>query len=139
MRILIFLIPILICSCINSKSISQAKEDGLFFKVKKIDSINNWHIIYATKQETLYKIVVKKEVTPNVNCNKIVKGKSYDFKLHSRKANAPEINGIKVNPVNSLDIPCYTFDENTNICIEPKKGIYDLYFAENLKGLCISR
>jgi hypothetical protein len=136
MRTLFFLIPILICSCGNSKIISQ-KEDRLFFKVKKIDSINNWYIIYASKQDSLFKIVVKKEITTNINCSKIIRGQSYDFKLHSRKTNYPEINGIKINPGNSLDIACYTFDENTNICIEPKKGIYDLYYAENLKGLCI--
>ena len=138
MRITIILILTIICSCRNSKNVSSTDKVGLF-KIIKVGSLNNWHIIYATKNDTLFKIVSKKEKNVDSNCNKINGGQYYNLKIHSRKENPPEINGIKLSPVNYIDITCYSFDANTSICIEPKKGIYDLYFAENLKGLCLEK
>lgn len=135
MRLLIFLIVVFAVSCKNSKLTNQAKD--LSYLVKKIDSKNNWHIIYASKQDSLFKIIVEKEINTTYNCDKIKVGGYYNFKLHSRKVEVVEINGVKVQPVNHLDIQCYSYDKETSICIEPKKGIYDLYHAENLKGLCL--
>ncbi len=134
MRALIILLSLMILSCRNAKNIDNTNRN-LLYKVIKIDSINKWKIIYATRNDSLFKIVSKNY--ENNNCAKIQKKHFYAFQLNSRKENAPEINGLKLKPVNYLDIECYGFDENTRICIEPKKGIYDLYFAKNLKGLCI--
>ncbi|GGD64375.1 hypothetical protein GCM10011514_30430 [Emticicia aquatilis] len=135
MRKLLFLIIVLVSSCKNSKIANQTNQ--LSYLVKKIDSKNNWNIIYASKQDSIFKIIVRKEVGIINDCEKIVVGGYYLFKLHSRKKDVPDINGIKIEPINNLDIQCYSYDNETSICIEPKKGIFDLHHAENIKGLCL--
>ena len=133
-------------SCSSSKGVTQEIVGYSMYLVKKIKSKNSWHIIYAQKQDSLYKIVVGKEVMAHDGCNKIVVGKSYDLELKSRKENVPVINGVRLKPVNYLDVKnsaygkggveCYAYDEETEICTEPKKGISDLNYTDNLKGLC---
>ena len=107
----------------------------LLTEVYKIDKENDYYLIYAKKKDSLYKIVSKNE-SPISDCNKIKINNYYDFKLHSRRENSPTIGGIKLNPVNYLDIQCYTYDKDTKICIDIKNGIFDLYYADNIKGLC---
>lgn len=134
MKFTIFYILLTLLSCNSSKNVNQDKKETGSYLVEEISSINNWNIIYVTKQDSIYKIVTKKE--DNKNCEKIMIGKSYKFKLNSRKKNVPEINGVKIRPINSLDIHCYSYDSETDICIEPEKGVYDLYHTDNIKGLC---
>ena len=121
-------------SCLSTQNTINSNT-GLY-KIKKIQTKNDWYIIYAEKQDSTFKIVSGSEIGLNSECEKIRVGKSYAFELKSRRNNVPEINGVKLSPVNYLDIECYSFDKDTEICIEPKKGIYDLYHANNLKGLC---
>ena len=72
------------------------------------------------------------------DCNKIEKGKCYNFDIKTRWDDAPIINGVKLEPVNYLILgECFDYDENTKICIEPKKEIYKLYHTKDLKGLCL--
>lgn len=131
---IVILIVLLFSSCAKKSTIG-IKETGQL-RVYKISSINNYHIIYGQRNDSLFKIVSKKEYI--TNCNSIQKNGSYDLKLHSMIINR-EIGGIKILPQNSMLVTCFSFDKQTNICIEPKKGIYDLYFAENLKGLCLEK
>ncbi|SIT26013.1 hypothetical protein SAMN05421786_11712 [Chryseobacterium ureilyticum] len=124
---------LLIFSC-KSKDISI---DNSFkqYRVYKIDSLNNFYLIYAKKDKELYKIVSKK--VSNNSCNKVLKpGSSYDFIIHSINKNAPVIGGIKIAPINSADINCYQFDKETSICKEA--GVNDLYFADNIIGKCLT-
>jgi len=132
MKILLCICSVLtLLSCSTPKGIAQGQKEEPGYLIKKIKSKNSWHIIYAQKQDSLYKIVV---------------GKYYDLELKSRRENVPVINGVKLKPVNYLDVKspaydkegveCYSYDEKTEICIEPKKGIYDLYYTDDLKGLC---
>ena len=128
---------VLLCSCADSKTLSNMPKSDSLYLIKSIDSVNNWYTIYATKNDSSYKIVVKKGNHQNLECKRVITvGQSYNLILHSRKNEAPEINGVKIKPVNSPDVQCYTYDETTNICIEPKKGIYDLYHTPGIKGLC---
>jgi hypothetical protein len=101
------------------------------YKVTRVDSINNWYLIYAVKGDTTYKIVSRKE--GKQECNKISVGDYYRFILHSRRKSAPTIGGVRMVPQNYLDISCYSYDEDTRICLE--EGVYDLYGAENIKGM----
>jgi hypothetical protein len=105
------------------------------YTVIQIDSTNDWHIIYANKNDSIFKIISKKNKMDD--CNEISIGKSYDFILHSRRENPPKIGNIIILPQNNLDVNCFSFDDDTYICVEPDNGIYDLYFCENLTGLCI--
>lgn len=129
-NICIFL-GILFISCTSYKQQKTSKLENLYH-VYKLDSINNYYLIYAKKQDTIYKVVSKKEKL--ANCKMININSDYEFTLHSMRDSAPVINGIKMTPVNYMDINCYQFDENTSICKE--KDIYDLYFSDNIKGLC---
>jgi hypothetical protein len=106
------------------------------FLIKQIMSKNGFHIIYATKDDTLYKIVSKKEKPKVRECNKIVVGEYYNLDLHS---NIPIINGVKILPVNYLDVKSMFSPRQSVYSIEPKKGIFDSFHAENIKGLCINQ
>jgi len=124
-------------SCSSSRIQKNMSQSDSLYLVKKIDSINNWYTIYATKNDSSFKIVVKKQDHQNLRCKRMIRvGQSYSLELHSRKNEVPEINAIKIKPVNSLDIQCYTYDEATSICIEPKRGIYDLFHTPDIEGLC---
>ena len=136
MKNIILLLFIFFASC--GKSVFTNKGNNLnltSYKVYKIETINDYYLIYATKKDSLYKIVSKKESSTS-NCTKIRLNNYYNFKLHSRRENAPTIGGVKLNPVNYLDVHCYMYDKDTKICIDTKNGIYDLYYADNVKGLC---
>lgn len=125
------------CSCKNIQR-TMIKNETFQYEIEKIDSINNWYILNAKKNDTVYKIISKKINLANGKCEKIKIGEKYRFSLHSRNENPPTINGVKLRPQNYLDIRCYSFDEKTEICIEPEKGIYNLYFTKELQGLCYS-
>ena len=126
----------IILSCSSSKGFIQDGNIDSKYRIEKIKAKNSWYIIYAEKQDSLYKIVIGKSNVGNRDCDKIVVGKYYDLNLKSIRDNAPEINGVKLNPLNYLDIECYSYDDKTEICIEPQKGIYDLYYTDDLEGLC---
>ncbi len=100
------------------------------YKVYKIDSINNYFLIYARRKDSLYKIVSKRE---NISKgNKIYKGRSYPFILHSTLSN--KTMGNKKLPGRSPLVNCFYYDDSTKICLEGKL-IRDLYYADNIKGL----
>ncbi len=130
-NIIILLILILTCCCKSYKG-GTVKTENLY-EVYKLDSINNYFLIYAKKRDSLFKIVSEKEKPSK--CRSIKVKSLYSFELQSIRDTAPVINGIKMTPINYMDIHCFQFDENTSICKE--EGIYDLYFAKNIKGLCI--
>lgn len=121
----------LILSCSQFQSVNK-KSDLDSCYVNRIDSIDNFYLIYVDKNDSLFKIVSQKEMI--VNCKKIKVGSKYNFVLRSIRNNAPTIGNIKIVPVNHLDTHCYQFDTNTKICKED--GVHDLYFVDNLKGLC---
>jgi len=136
MKNIVLILSILFISC--GKTALTDKENNLkltSYKVYKIETINDYYLIYAKKKDSLYKIVSKNE--PSISgCQKIKLNNYYNFKLHSRRENAPTIGGVKLNPINYLDVECYMYDKDTKICIDAKNGIFDLYYAENVKGLC---
>lgn len=131
--------------CSSSNGLTQDGGLNSTYLIKKIKTKNSWYIIYASRQDSIYKIVVGKEAVANTECEKIAVNKYYKLELKSRRENVPVINGVKLKPINHLDvksntydkegIECYSYDEYTEICTEPKKGIYDLYFTDDLKGL----
>lgn len=104
------------------------------YLIKKIAKKNSWYIIYAERNDTLYKIVSYAESKVDENCKKMVVGGKYGFELKSKKENAPIIGGIKLDPVGYTG--CYQFDKETIICLEPKRGIFDLFFTNDIKGIC---
>jgi hypothetical protein len=121
----------MIGSCSTNRQLSNIEG----YKIEKIESTNNVYVIYAVRQENKYKIITHKINT--CNNKKILVGKRYNLILHSIHENAPTIAGLKLV---SQNVHCFNFGNDTidtYICIEPEKGIYDLYGCENLNGLYI--
>ncbi|PSL25864.1 hypothetical protein CLV42_11269 [Chitinophaga ginsengisoli] len=132
---LYLLLFVCLAACRSSSKLSDYK--GNIYLIRKVKSVNNWYVIYATKKDSVYKIIVQKENTDTLSCREKVNiGKYYKLILHSRKKDPPSLNGIPIRPMNSLDIQCYQYDEVTEFCIEPREGIYDLYSTESIKGNC---
>ena len=115
----------------SCKSNLPGMENKKLYEIYRIDSINDYYLIYAKRGDSLFKIVSKKEVADKKKEIKV--NKSYPLKLHSRRENSPTIGGVKLEPVNYLDVECYGYDKNTTICIE-RDSINDLHYAENIKG-----
>ena len=130
---LILITIIFIFSCKQKKIIFETKQTG--YLVTKIDSINQYYLIYASKNEINYKIISPKK--NNDNCENIIEGKSYVFLLYSAINRIYTIGGKTIIPHDSTY--CLELDSVTKICIEPRNGIYDLHFCDNLKGLCLSK
>ena len=120
------------CSCAPLKYNDYKSEKDNNYYVSQIDSINNYYLIYAKSNDSIYKIVSEKNVLTN-KCNKLKLNREYKLSLISYKKSAFKINGMTTIPLNTT---CFGMDENTFICLEIEKGIYDLYFTENLVGLC---
>lgn len=144
-KIIYILLTLIFFSCFSSKNMTQ--NDISKYQIKKITIKNSWYIIYAKKKDSLYKIVTQKKEDDNDNsCEEIIVGKYYNLELKSRRENIPTIGGVKLKPVNYLDVEsfsynrdgveCYSYDKKTEICTDPTKGIYDVYYTNDLKGLC---
>lgn len=125
---------VLLTSCSSTKKVMVISDNDTSYCIKKIYKKNSWYIIYAERKDTLFKIVSYEENNINDNCKKIVVGQRYDFELKSKRENAPIIGGVKLDPVGYTG--CYEFDKETIICLEPKRGIYDLFYTNDLKGIC---
>ena len=122
-------------SCISTNTATSAVKNEATYLIKKIDKKNSWYLIYAERKDTLYKIVSKADKNIDKNFTKIIVGQRYDFDLNSTKENTPLIGKVKLDPVGYTG--CYQYDSETTICLEPKRGIYDLFTVQNLKGLYI--
>lgn len=135
MKNLIYLLALimLLSSCSSTKKPIVVSDRDTSYRIKKINRNNSWYIIYAERKDTLFKIVSYAEDGINEGYKKIVVGGKYDFELKSKKENAPIIGGVKLDPVGYTG--CYQFDKETTICLEPKRGIYDLFYTNDLKGI----
>ena len=121
---------VLSCSS-NLTKMSNSTLEAEGYKVYKIKSVENYYLIYAKKNDSLYKIISKKESI--ANCNEIKKNGIYDFKLQAILKNRFK-NTKFPKPMNDLDITCFTFEGGIKICRE--EGMDELYYADNIKGSC---
>lgn len=134
MKILIRLI-ILITAVINISCATKKKAEITTkqYEVLKIDSLNNFYIIYAQQNNMKFKIVSKKQEIKN--CKKIKSGQFYNFQLVSILNQPIKLGDITINHGANLLVNCFMFEGNTEICRE--SDIPDLHRAENLSGLCL--
>jgi hypothetical protein len=109
-----------------------AKPSDSLFTVNKIDSVNNYYLVYLKKGTNWYKIVSKKENLDNAK--KIKVNSSYKFSLKSIWNQEILIGGVNVSPSLFPHVTCLSFDKETSICIE-RDSINDLFVSKNLKGL----
>jgi hypothetical protein len=133
MKYFLSLMSITFIACTSLKTMGTSNKSLSSYKVYKIDSINTYYLIYARKGDSLYKIVSKKNVVGN--CDSVIRlNSSYEFELHSSLTDF-KIGKIVVSPKATLNVPCFYYDASTTICLEGD-SIRDLYYADNVKGLC---
>jgi hypothetical protein len=128
MKYILILVPLIFFACVSSKI--KNRSNITTYNVYKIDSVNTYYLIYTKKNDTIYKIVSKKEIMDRGQ--KIQLNRMYAFELHSILSEF-RIGNATVSPKTS-NINCFAFDEKTNICLEGD-SIKDLYSANNIKGL----
>lgn len=118
----------------NSTDSNNLREGA--FEVYKIDSIDNFYLVYAKKDGWGYKILSEKS---NVKqCKKLVSlNEKFDFKLRSAKEVTVGA-GDSIRNVYLFNVSCLVYNDTTEICIEHKEGlIAGLFIADNIKGLCL--
>jgi len=131
---LLLFASILFLPACAKKTVQQGSSIG--YKIKKIQNKNSWYVIYAERGDTLYKIISKNDNNILADYEKIKIGLSYKIDIFSIKDTSPYIGGVKIAPVGYTG--CFQFDDKTNICLEPQKGIYELHGASNLKGIYLT-
>jgi hypothetical protein len=129
--------PVITTELIVGRDYEEGEKAG--YKIVKIDSINNVYLIYARKEGSLFKIPSLKDgsdasdkVREN-DCEKINVGKRYKFKLNSMMTG---------KLIGNIEIP-YEMTKHaggvnyygTIIEVE-RDSINDIYYADNIKGLC---
>jgi hypothetical protein len=117
----------------GSLTIGQKKQDSMRYKVYKIDSVNNYYILYARYSHSVFKIISKKET--GGACKGIVVNGSYKFHLTSILS----VNGVSIVPSNQIyELSGWKIDNATTISFEGD-SIRDLFYADNIKGLCFTK
>jgi hypothetical protein len=101
------------------------------YKVYKIDSLENLYLIYARKNDSIYKIISQNQ--KENNCKNIKVNGVYCFKLHSR-FESKFLGKYRMSPKALPHVSGYNF-YGTIVTLEGD-SIRDLYYAENIKGLC---
>jgi len=95
------------------------------FKIIRIDSVANVYIIYAERNDTIFKILSSYKEKPN-DCKPIQKDEFYELKIKS----------LMENFAGKLHIGGMRYGQLI-IMLEGDNGIiWDLFVSENLKGLC---
>jgi len=93
------------------------------FEIWNIDSVQSVYFIYAKLNDSIIKIVSKKE---RINdCKPILRGQFFDLKVESLLKNTSSkrhIGAVKYN--------------DTLVRLEGGEVIWDLFICENIKGLC---
>jgi hypothetical protein len=103
------------------------------YRITKIDSTGNYYLIYALRNDSLFKIVSKK--TTQSNSKSIKTGGEYDFKLRSDFSELPLGDGT-FSVKRSTLVDCFGYDSLTTICYE-ENCVRDLFHSDNINGLCI--
>ncbi len=104
------------------------KTDSNLFKVYKIDSVNQFYIVYCKKEGRPYKIVSSKMSSKKGVLVKL--NHSYRFELHS----IIYLPNRRKEDLKLSQIDCINIAMNTTICLEGD-SIRDIYASDNLEGL----
>lgn len=121
-----------ISACVGTQhSIDDRKMDG--FRVTRIDSSSNKvYVIYAKRNDTIFKIVSFRE---DSDCVKIKANRYYNFELESlflRNLNGQDLSPNALPHVEGIDY------HGVLITLE-RDSINDLFYAKNLVGLCLTK
>ena len=130
--LLLFIASMLIgCSVMNNSSLCREEKSNrtTLFKIKSIKDKREFYIIYAKRNDSLFKIVSKLE--GGANGEKIKVGRHYNLKLE-KFFPLDSIFGIAIAP--NAGIRGFGYYGEKTVYIE-RKSHNSLYRAKNLKGL----
>lgn len=122
-------------SCSQSKNMSykkkaNLKENGLSsqYLILRIDSNYEGYIIYAKRNDSIFKIVSIKDTTKN--CMNLFVNSSYDLKLLSWFGKNDKEPNVPLNHIHGMHLGGIRvrFDEDSIV--------HDLFYDERLRGLC---
>ncbi len=127
---LLYLFLLFGCSCVGAKkTIKSNSNESSLYVINRIKKLEGWNVIYASKGDSIFKVITKQYKNQSSEC-RIKKGKIYKLQLRWILENdQPQVS-------NYADVGCFDYGPKLRICIEPKKGIYKLYYTHSLKGLC---
>ena len=112
------------------------EEGSNLYRVTSIDSTELYYYVYATQKGMKYKIVsLRKDDVNGEGCNRIAINKCYDFNLDSLFDRGIIIGEDTVS-FDSNIVGCVSYELGGWVCRDRANGIYDVYEALNLKGLC---
>lgn len=131
MKLFFLLITINFFSCSNLRNSTKENHYQHIYQITKIDSINNWYIIYANKQDSIFKIVSGKARCKSPK-NKLKIGNCYNFSMYSIWRAPIKIGELTI--ANYPDTRGFSLDKETVVFMED--SIHDLCSTKNLKGLC---
>jgi len=127
---IIFVFLGLTLSCNYQNKLTRNNKAGRYYKILRIESLDNIYIIYAQKEDSLFKILSLK--SGNKNCNTIKVNKSYPLKLKSLFPK--EFLGKYDLSPQATNVDGVNFYGNM-VQVE-RDSINDLTTAENIRGLC---
>lgn len=106
----------------NSQNLFLKDSDTLY-RIVKIDSLNQFYIVYARYENTVFKIISKKD---SLYGNELIRlGAKYKLTLKSL---------LNINEMDILDIHICRI-ENTEFRLENDSVLWDLFITKELKGL----
>ena len=123
-----FIATMISISCRTNYPYRNSRDASRDFVVNKIDSISDCYLIYARRNDTLFKIISQKKTSQS--CNRIVVNSRYAFSLvpilydGAVKISSNNIGGVYVN-------------DSTIIRVEGD-SVRELYTSKNIKGLCFT-
>lgn len=135
MKTLIFILLFFISiSCIQKKYIKQNHilETSELYRICKIKNKKSFFIIYANRNDSIFKIVSSKNKKKS-NCEKIKIKREYALDL-IKIFPLDSIMGYAIAP--NLGI-VFTYGEENQIVRTEEKSNFAIYRANNLNGLCI--
>lgn len=132
-KILFYIAVLLLIACSSTRDISNHnvnRENASQFNIRKIKRIKNIYVIYATRNDSIFKILAGGENTESIDYHreKIRTGKYYSIdieKLYPHDSIGGESAMLKLWIATSSGIKL------------EEKSHYSLYFAKNLNGLYI--
>lgn len=130
----VFGILLLFAGIFQSFTLVQDDNEDMAYTVTKLDSVNNWYFIYATRNDSTFKIVSMKNYS--CDCRNIIVGRNYNFVLQKRFENVLSKEGLKLLPLNYSDIKGVSFVVDTDVFVVVEKEVYGLYSCKKLFGLC---
>ncbi len=89
--------------------IPQLMAENQTYKLLRTDSINNYYLFFANKNDSVYEIVAEKKLAPS----KMMIGAFYSMDIYPQYGYDK-----KYRPLNYLDVRCASYKDNTEICFK---------------------